>query len=91
MFILTEKPSVAKDIASALGGFTYNKAGFYVSKNGDCIVSAAGHLLALFMPEDYDAKYEKWSLTNLPILPDTMRYKPITESANVLKKINNIN
>ena len=87
MFILTEKPSVAKDIASALGGFMYNKAGFYVSKNRDCIVPAAGHLLALFMPEDYDAKYEKWSLTNLPILPDTMRYKPITESANVLKKI----
>ena len=66
MFILTEKPSVAKDIASALGGFTYNKAGCYVSKNGDCIVPAAGHLLSLFMPEDYDAKYEKWSLVNLP-------------------------
>ena len=87
MFILTEKPSVAKDIASALGGFTYNKAGCYVSKHGDCIVPAAGHLLSLFMPEDYDAKYEKWSLANLPILPDAMRYKPITESAGVLKKI----
>ena len=83
MFILTEKPSVAKDIASALGGFTYNKAGCYVSKNGDCIVPAAGHLLSLFMPEDYDAKYEKWSLANLPILPDAMRYKPISESAGV--------
>lgn len=70
MFILTEKPSVAKDIAAGLGGFTYDREGFYGNGKGDCIVPAAGHLLTLKMPEDYDPAYAKrWSLDQLPIAP----------------------
>ena len=86
VFILTEKPSVAKDIAAALGGFAYDKAGFY-RRGGDCIVPASGHVLELFLPEDYDEKYEKWSLENLPIVPQKMRYKPIEKTKAVLQKI----
>ena len=75
MFILTEKPSVAKDIANALGGFTcdretFDRSGFWSNGSGDCIVPAAGHLLTLMMPEDYDPKYaERWELSQLPIAP----------------------
>lgn len=75
MFILTEKPSVAKDIATGLGGFTcdrdtYDKSGYWRNDRGDCIVPAAGHLLTLMMPEDYDKKYAgRWELSQLPIAP----------------------
>ncbi len=75
MFILTEKPSVAKDIAAGLGGFTcdrttFDKSGYWFNDSGDCIVPAAGHLLTLMMPEDYDAKYKsRWELSQLPIAP----------------------
>jgi DNA topoisomerase-3 len=70
MFILTEKPSVAKDIAAGLGGFTRDRSGFWTDGAGGCIVPAAGHLLALKMPEEYDERYAgRWELSQLPIAP----------------------
>lgn len=87
MIILTEKPNVAEAIASAIGGYEKQK-GFY-SKGSDCIVSAQGHLLTLNEPEDYDAKYSKWRLEDLPICPDRLYYKPIPQNYKVLQKIKN--
>ncbi len=87
MFILTEKPSVAKDIAAALGGFSAHKG--YYSRNNDCIVYAVGHLLELFEPEEYDQNLKQWSLDNLPIIPDRMRYKPIPavrDQLNIIRR-----
>ena len=47
--ILAEKPSVAADIARALGGFT--KHDDYFESDGYLICSAIGHLLELACPE----------------------------------------
>lgn len=85
MIILTEKPSVAEAIALAIGGYQKQK-GFF-SKGIDCIVSAQGHLLTLQEPEDYDIKFKKWNLEDLPICPDKLYYKPIEKNLYVLNKI----
>lgn len=87
MIILTEKPNVATAIAEALGG--YEKQNGFFSKGKNCIVSAQGHLLTLNEPEDYDAKYSKWRLEDLPICPDRLYYKPIPQNYKVLQKIKN--
>ena len=73
--VITEKPSVARDIAKALGGF---KARGKVFDRDDMIIcSAAGHLVELCMPEDLDKKkYGFWRLETLPILPDAFQLKP---------------
>lgn len=73
--VITEKPSVARDIAKALGGF---KARGKVFDRDDLVVcSAAGHLVELCMPEDLDKKkYGFWRLETLPILPETFQLKP---------------
>ena len=64
--IITEKPSVAREIAYVLGA-TEKKNG-YLKGNGYYITWAFGHLIGLAMPEDYGLSgFEK---TNLPILPD---------------------
>ncbi|MBR6154809.1 MAG: hypothetical protein IKQ43_10285 [Treponema sp.] len=85
MIILTEKPSVAKDIATGLGGYSFSKTKRWWEKDGNsCIVSAAGHLLELYMPEDYDEKYRKWNLSDLPILPENFRTKPKEDTKKVL-------
>ena len=79
MLILTEKPSVAQDIAKTLG-FTKNPAlGCFVSADGKSgIVAAHGHLLELYKPEDYaGGKKTAWSLTELPLIPTQMKYKKI--------------
>lgn len=72
--ILTEKPSVARDFALALGGGSGGQDGFIENANF-VITWAIGHLLAPFDPEDYDLKYKKWNLEALPILPDTFKFK----------------
>jgi DNA topoisomerase-3 len=72
--IITEKPSVARDIADALGGFT-DHDGWY--ENDEFVITfAVGHLFELLPPEEIDEKYKRWTLDVLPILPDEFRYKP---------------
>ena len=63
--IIAEKPSVANDIAKALGGFTKHEDYF---ESADFVVSSAvGHLLEIAAPEEYDVKLGKWSFANLPV------------------------
>lgn len=90
MFVLTEKPSVANDIAAALGDFqkaNFPFGSFWKNSHDDIIVSAAGHLLELFQPEDYNPSWKNWNLEDLPIIPENFKYQPIKESFDVLKKI----
>jgi DNA topoisomerase-3 len=78
--VIAEKPSVARDIARALGGFT---ARGKVFEREDLIVcSAAGHLVELCMPEDLDKKkYGFWRLDALPIIPPTFPLKASKDDA----------
>jgi DNA topoisomerase-3 len=63
-FILAEKPSVAKDIAAALGGFS--RSGNHFERPG-CLVSAArGHLVEIGIPKEFDPGF---NLSALPVLP----------------------
>ncbi|MBC7713748.1 MAG: DNA topoisomerase III [Rhizobacter sp.] len=87
--ILTEKPSVARDFALALGGGSGGQDGFIENENY-VITWAIGHLLAPFDPEDYDPKYKKWSLATLPIIPADFKFKaqPKTKKQlDVIKRI----
>lgn len=76
--IIAEKPSVARDIARALGK-TSQKDDHYEGESY-VISSAIGHLVELFMPEDIDKKLKGWSFRNLPILPEQFGLKPIEKS-----------
>ena len=72
--VITEKPSVARDIADALGGFQEADGWF---ENDDFVVTfAVGHLFELLPPEEIDPKYKRWTLDVLPILPKEFKYKP---------------
>lgn len=74
-FILTEKPSVGRDIVSAIGGTFQKRDGYYESDQ--YIVSwAIGHLVELYEPEDYDPSLKRWQLSNLPIIPEPFKLKP---------------
>ena len=76
--IIAEKPSVAQDIAKALGRF--KKESDYFENDSYVIAAAAGHLVELCMPEDIDAKqYRFWQLGKLPIMPDPFEVKPVSD------------
>lgn len=73
--ILTEKPSVAKDIAAHLGA--KQRMDGYFQGNGYQITWAFGHLISLKEPEDYDPALKKWSLTTLPFFPKQFELKVV--------------
>ncbi|HZM37330.1 MAG TPA: DNA topoisomerase III, partial [Burkholderiales bacterium] len=76
--IIAEKPSVAADIARALGGFT--RKGDYFESDQYVLSSAVGHLLELVLPEAYDVKKGKWSFARLPVIPPHFDLSPIERS-----------
>ena len=83
--IIAEKPSVAGDIAKALGGFTKDKSGEFYESATHVISSAVGHLLELTVPEEHDVKKGKWTFKNLPHIPPRFALNPIERSADRLK------
>jgi DNA topoisomerase III len=87
--IIAEKPSVAADLAKALGKVP--KKGEHYENDEYVISFALGHLVELEMPEDIDKKkYGFWRLETLPIIPEKFGLKPIEASKerfNALKKL----
>ncbi len=86
--VIAEKPSVARDLASALGRVP--KSGDIYENDEYVIASAVGHLVELFMPDDIDKKLKAWSFKTLPILPEKFQLKPIDKTKakfNELKKL----
>src|SRR5881397_3484591 len=73
--VIAEKPSVARDIVDAQPGSFENNDSYYESE--DTIVTfAVGHLLELINPEDYDERFKKWRMADLPIVPDEFKLRP---------------
>ena len=86
--VLTEKPSVARDIARVLG----------CKKNGNgCIIGdkyiitwALGHLVTLADPEAYDNKYKTWRMEDLPMLPQNMKLVVIGQTSKQFKAVSSL-
>ena len=70
--VVAEKPSVAMSYAKVLGA-TSRKDG-YLEGNSYLVSWCVGHLVELAPPNVYDAKYVKWSIADLPILPERWQY-----------------
>ena len=83
--IIAEKPSVAADIAKALGGVAKDKSGEFFEGEKYVISSAVGHLLELIVPEEHDIKRGKWTFAALPHIPPQFGLQPIERSASRLK------
>ena len=71
--VIAEKPSVAQSIAKVLG-CTGRQDG-YLEGNNYLVSWCVGHLIELAEPEDYDGKYEIWKKEDLPIIPETFKYR----------------
>jgi len=70
--IVAEKPSVAMSYAKVLGAT--NRQDGYLEGNCYLVSWCVGHLVELAPPNVYNAKYVKWSIADLPILPQKWQY-----------------
>ena len=73
--VIAEKPSVGRDLAAALPG-KFEKHESYLESDRFVVTWAVGHLVELAEPEDYDERFKKWRLADLPIVPDAFKLKP---------------
>ena len=74
MLILTEKPSIAKDFAKALGCSYSSADKCYKNSAGTVfITNCVGHLFELEEPSHYGSEFKSWK--NLPVIPNTFDYK----------------
>ena len=81
--IIAEKPSVAGDIAKALGGF--KRVDDYFENDQYVISSAVGHLLTIAVPEQFEVKRGKWTFAHLPVIPPHFDLLPIEKNEARLK------
>ena len=73
--VIAEKPSVGRDLASALPG-KFAKHEGYLESDDSVITWAVGHLVELVDPDEYDPKFKKWRMADLPIVPERFRLRP---------------
>ena len=76
--VIAEKPSVGREIARNLGCFQRSQG--YVEGDGWVVTWALGHLVELAPPQHYNEAWKRWSMKDLPMLPEELQECVIDES-----------
>jgi DNA topoisomerase III len=70
--VIAEKPSVGRDLTRALPG-AFAKHDNYLESDEHVVTWAVGHLVQLAEPDEYDDRFKKWKMADLPIVPDEFK------------------
>src|SRR5918993_5773846 len=70
--VLAEKPSVGRDLTRALPG-QFAKHEGYLESDAHVVTWAVGHLVQLAEPDEYEDRYKKWKMADLPIVPSAFK------------------
>ena len=88
--VIAEKPSVGRDLVRVLAG-TFDKGEGYLEGSDHVVTWAVGHLVQLADPDEYDERFKKWRMADLPIVPDRFRLVVRDERSkkqmNVVKRL----
>ncbi len=82
--VIAEKPSVGRDVARVLPG-PFKKSEGYLEGPEHVLTWAVGHLVQLAEPDEYDDRYKKWKMADLPIVPD--RFKLVVRDERSKKQM----
>jgi len=82
--VIAEKPSVGRDLARVLTG-PFAKHEGYLEGPDHVISWAVGHLVQLAEPDEYDPKFKRWRMADLPIVPD--RFKLVVRDERSKKQM----
>lgn len=84
---IAEKPSLGRAIADALPKPHRRGDGYIACGNDQIVTWCVGHLLEQAQPDHYDSRYARWSLADLPIIPEKWRLQPRPSVAKQLKVV----
>jgi DNA topoisomerase III len=82
--VIAEKPSVGRDLVRVLPG-PFTKHEGYLDGPEHVVTWAVGHLVQLADPDEYDDKFKKWRMADLPIVPD--RFKLVVRDERSKKQM----
>jgi len=85
---LAEKPSVAREIAQVIGA--KNRHDGYYEGNGYQVTWTFGHFCQLKEPDDYRPEWKRWSLHDLPMIPEAFGIKLMRRDDGVVRQFNTI-
>jgi DNA topoisomerase-3 len=83
--VIAEKPSVGRDLARDLTG-PFTKGEGFLEGPGHVVTWAVGHLVQLADPDEYDERFKKWRMADLPIVPE--RFKLVVRDERSKKQMN---
>jgi DNA topoisomerase III len=83
--VIAEKPSVGRDLARVLPG-AFTKSEGFLDGPEHVVTWAVGHLVQLAEPDEYDDRFKKWRMADLPIVPD--RFKLVVRDERSKKQMN---
>jgi DNA topoisomerase-3 len=88
--VIAEKPSVGRDVSKILPG-PFSKSEGFLEGPEHVVTWAVGHLVQLAEPDEYDDRFKKWRMADLPIVPDRFRLVIRDERSkkqmNVIKRL----
>ncbi|MGV7961366.1 DNA topoisomerase III [Photorhabdus tasmaniensis] len=87
---IAEKPSLARAIADVLPKPHRRGDGFIACGNNQFVTWCIGHLLEQAEPDAYDSRFARWSLVDLPIIPEKWQLKPrssVAKQLNVIREL----
>jgi len=83
--VIAEKPSVGRDLVRVLPG-AFTKQEGYLEGPDHIVTWAVGHLVQLADPDEYDDRFKRWRMADLPIVPD--RFKLVIRDERSKKQMN---
>ncbi len=83
--VIAEKPSVGRDLTRVLPG-AFTKGEGFLEGPEHVVTWAVGHLVQLADPDEYDDRFKKWRMADLPIVPD--RFKLVIRDERSKKQMN---
>jgi DNA topoisomerase III len=83
--VIAEKPSVGRDLTRVLPG-SFTKGEGYLEGPEHVVTWAVGHLVSLADPDEYDDRFKKWRMADLPIVPE--RFKLVVRDERSKKQMN---
>lgn len=87
---IAEKPSLARAIADVLPKPHRRGEGFIACGDHHLVTWCVGHLLEQAQPDAYDSRYARWSLADLPIVPEKWQLQPrssVSKQLSVIKSL----
>ena len=80
---VTEKPSVARDLGQVLNAT--RRRGDHLEGSREWVAWCLGHLVEICEPHEHDPRWKRWDPTQLPMLPDRLKLRPIRKTQTQFK------